>query len=448
MGNKSHILDFSAKARLTDSKKESRPLPVLVQQALDVCHGSLDQHIQNLFEQADDFLFDMSENGYNNAHFDAMRMLRLKKEGLIKQFQRELNTSFEENLGKTEGADYDDQEQALSFENIALVGDSELEEGIAIDGIVKKAHLENLDELEKIRIRLDTIVTNQSITSENNPFEPAFICGAFKNASLELDIDIESLLVVYKLFERMVVSELSDTYEQVNQFFVDKGVLPDLKIATRKKKSSKSSGASTNKVSPDVSAQESIIDGLMAEQGTELAGGISVESSNQADQVLSLMQGLLAQHRGTQGRPNKSGQEQGVNFQPIDTSQLVSALTDLQATHSLQQFPRQNVVSGLRSSLAAPLQAPSTALESGALGQFNDDMIDIVSMLFDFILDDENVHSEIKALIARLQIPMLKVGLVDRTFFANKKHPARILLNEIARTGISWSPGELDSKRY
>ena len=73
-------------------------------------------------------------------------------------------------------------------------------------------------------------------------------------------------------------------------------------------------------------------------------------------------------------------------------------------------------------------------------------MIDIVTMLFDFILDDDNLQSEVKAVISRLQIPILKVGLIDKTFFSNRKHSARLLLNELAHTGVSWDPEDKSSE--
>jgi len=57
-------------------------------------------------------------------------------------------------------------------------------------------------------------------------------------------------------------------------------------------------------------------------------------------------------------------------------------------------------------------------------------------MLFEFILDDENLPAVAKAEIARLQIPMLKVAVTDREFFSTQGHPARVLLNVLAKAGI------------
>ena len=60
-------------------------------------------------------------------------------------------------------------------------------------------------------------------------------------------------------------------------------------------------------------------------------------------------------------------------------------------------------------------------------------------MLFDYILDDRNLAIPMKALIGRLQIPIVKLGIIDKSFFENSGHPARQLLNELSSAGIGWS---------
>ena len=60
-------------------------------------------------------------------------------------------------------------------------------------------------------------------------------------------------------------------------------------------------------------------------------------------------------------------------------------------------------------------------------------------MLFEYILDDRNLPDPMKALLSRLQIPMLKVAILDSVFFASKNHPARRLLNNLARASVGWA---------
>ena len=64
--------------------------------------------------------------------------------------------------------------------------------------------------------------------------------------------------------------------------------------------------------------------------------------------------------------------------------------------------------------------------------------IDIVAMLFDFIFDDAHVPVAIKALLSRLQIPVLKVAMLNPGFFADRQHPTRRFLGSISGISIRW----------
>jgi len=66
--------------------------------------------------------------------------------------------------------------------------------------------------------------------------------------------------------------------------------------------------------------------------------------------------------------------------------------------------------------------------------------IELVAMLFDFIFETKDLPDGIKALLARLQIPVLKAAMLDGAFFAKKSHPARLLVNALAEAGLGWSP--------
>ena len=64
----------------------------------------------------------------------------------------------------------------------------------------------------------------------------------------------------------------------------------------------------------------------------------------------------------------------------------------------------------------------------GSMGRTDEDTVNLVGMLFDYILNDRNLAIPMKALIGRLQIPMLKVAILDKTFFSRTSHPARQLV--------------------
>jgi hypothetical protein len=74
--------------------------------------------------------------------------------------------------------------------------------------------------------------------------------------------------------------------------------------------------------------------------------------------------------------------------------------------------------------------------------------IEIVGMLFENVLHDNQVPAEIKAVLSRLQIPVLKVALTDADFFASGAHPARRLIDRLASTAVGWEPYGDENKSY
>lgn len=93
----------------------------------------------------------------------------------------------------------------------------------------------------------------------------------------------------------------------------------------------------------------------------------------------------------------------------------------------------------MRNALLSMPQIGQAASGKVAIGRSDDDTIDVISMLFEFILDDPGLSDAMRALLARLQIPMLKVAILDKSFFSRKDHPARRLLNAMAQAAIGWT---------
>ena len=65
--------------------------------------------------------------------------------------------------------------------------------------------------------------------------------------------------------------------------------------------------------------------------------------------------------------------------------------------------------------------------------------IDVIALLFDYIFRDDSIPRSLRELFGRLQVPILKAALIDRAFFADRKHPARRLLDHLAAAAIGAS---------
>ncbi|WP_269533412.1 DUF1631 family protein [Chitinimonas sp. BJYL2] len=63
-------------------------------------------------------------------------------------------------------------------------------------------------------------------------------------------------------------------------------------------------------------------------------------------------------------------------------------------------------------------------------------IIDVVAMLFEFILRDDQVPAEVRAQLGRLQFLVLKIALMDPAMFTQHHHPARVLVNRIGSISV------------
>ncbi len=93
---------------------------------------------------------------------------------------------------------------------------------------------------------------------------------------------------------------------------------------------------------------------------------------------------------------------------------------------------QQDMHNVLRDLQESPLGAKANQLEAMT--------IELVAMLFDFIFETKDLPDSIKALIGRLQMPVLRAAMLDGAFFSKKSHPSRLLVNALAHAGIGWSP--------
>ena len=120
---------------------------------------------------------------------------------------------------------------------------------------------------------------------------------------------------------------------------------------------------------------------------------------------------------------------------------VINQLTHLQhgdpqaACEELASFD----VSGIHTGTVNMLRDLKQTNVANSIGEMDSMMFDVVAMMFDFILEDKKIPAPMKALIGRLQIPMLKVAILDKAFFARKFHPARKFLNSIADAAVGWS---------
>ncbi|WP_250658685.1 DUF1631 family protein [Alkalimarinus coralli] len=71
--------------------------------------------------------------------------------------------------------------------------------------------------------------------------------------------------------------------------------------------------------------------------------------------------------------------------------------------------------------------------QEAQLGEKENELIDITDRLFDTILEHIGISGVLKKWLKKLKLSVLKVVLLDDTFFSNHHHPARQVVNQLAK---------------
>jgi hypothetical protein len=84
------------------------------------------------------------------------------------------------------------------------------------------------------------------------------------------------------------------------------------------------------------------------------------------------------------------------------------------------------------------IKAHREELMQASSGKLDHMVIDVVGSLFDQILSDAKVPPQMARQIARLQLPVLRVALVDSGFFSSRRHPVRRFVNRLASLACAF----------
>ena len=392
-------------------------LPVVLLQVRDKAAQQLKEALQTLFDNADDTLFEMADRAHNNTEqnifFEAMRDLRLKRKSIERGF---LDKFFEAFLRLGQ---YEVNEPLIvppvSFDKLALVHNDDLERTVAVEAMVSKVLSRDGFALGQLTTRLNTLIPKR-LSDEANPMGPAVLCDFFLQAGRSLGVEIKVKLIIFKLFEKYVLADADQLYAEANQLLIDNGILPELKAAPARRAADRATAS------------------VRLTQGAEevLSTRASQKLEQDVQEVFAALQELLLLVRGRVTPSNEANSE----TKPISSQDLLRLLSHMQ-----QYVPTPDAQDDfdLRNQLDQLLARVS--MRSGkfrVVAVMDEDVINLIAMLFEFILDDCNLPDSLKALIGRLQIPMLKVAVLDKSFFSRGTHPARRLLNEIASAALGW----------
>jgi len=379
----------------------------LLQRCRDLALSHLDAALDAMLEKADERLAEeLSKTQAREKQKLLMAtrdVVRTRSQELQKQFHQRFLAEFQQRANKARqlGGSFDDAD--IDHAGLSLVDEEDLEETIRFDELAEKLRRSCDDEVNALDQRVGVLVGDADLEADANPLGPKAVCDAFKQSCQRSAEDGAVRAVLLRLFEAHMNEAIVPMYEALNDLLVQNAILPKIRYGGPKKDrkaKGKKDGDSADNGEQDLFA---MLQKLAANQGGDAAGGSGVGGA-------PLIQGVELLNSLTQL------QLDGLAALAASGGQLPSGAEPAAPTNVLHELKASQVGAGM--------------------GQVDAMTLDVVAMLFDQLFDDPKIPLGAKGLIGRMQIPVLKVAIADKTFFKKKDHEARLLLDTLGEIAI------------
>ena len=291
--------------------------------------------------------------------------------------------------------------------DLCLVDNTILEQKLAWQAAARQMEMcEQVQNLYNCESRLQDFIPSDST---HLPIGSMALCEAFASALTPLNIDLDTAQEFLSLFAKHVKFTAAQMWQQADTDLAKMG----LELNTPKISSYTETVANTN---PQKNTNQDATD-----SDTDLVNQI-------AQQVVSRVESMIGQQF------NKTLNETGADSFIISatnypTQDLASTLTSIQDELSEQTSSISNLSESIKHALI------NRGITQN-LSPRQEDLINLVGLLFEYIIDDHELPDIIKKIIGLLQIPVLKLALIDQDFLSNREHPGRQLLNDMTSAGM------------
>jgi hypothetical protein len=415
---------------------------------------------------------------------DARATLTTERKTLMAEFERRLRQRIDEKIAGKEEAKADFS--TVDISNLTLVDTQVMDESVITGNITRV--VENLcyDELQTLNRGIGHLMGRPDLETDGNPLAPEGIVTAFADALKSQKSEERVKFQILKELNQGSLSDLNAIYQDLNKHLVQLHVVPGARTSIvnpgggERQRGGAARPDSRQPVPPpevDVMAMfrrmfasgQAPMPQFAPPAGSAAVPPFGMPPGGAAPEPSFGMPGPPSTGAPAAGHGEGSLEFPSIEFGgagPMVPSRYIPS--GPLATTAAGYVPGAPIITTpMLGEGLARLQAGETGFDLGAgavqfsgiptgmqnvlrdlqespLGQKANQLesmtIEMVAMLFDFIFETRDLHDGIKALLARLQIPVLKAAMLDGAFFARKTHPSRVLVNALAEAGLGWSP--------
>ncbi|HRH79753.1 MAG TPA: DUF1631 domain-containing protein [Thiobacillaceae bacterium] len=340
-----------------------------------------------------------------------------------------------------------DRGDELDMSQLSLVEPEDLEESLAASNIAHAIGNICGEELFGLSKRMGVLLDDPELRFGDNPIGPEVIGAAVMDALREHTEQVKLRLALVPLIGKHLPKQVRDIYQDINRDLIERGVLPTIRVGLKRPQHA------------SAAAPDSLREGGAGDAAPGGQPGAGQDLLAVLQHMLDLNAGGASPAFAMPGLPGRQPMPQslremfaqsgeGAAAAPGATAQSPAAAAFLQNLTNLQRgqtgvFPNPRLAAEqITNGQVNVLRELRSHAAGEGMGQMDVMVLDIVAMVFDYILDDSRIPDAMKALIGRLQIPVLKVAMLDRAFFSQKQHIVRRLLDTLADAAMGWDPQE------
>ena len=316
-------------------------------------------------------------------------------------------------------------------QDISLVSFEEMENKVLTTNLSNALEVNNADQLVALNIRIGHVLRRTPISVSQNPFRPELFVTAVIQAWQEFDTNKETQNLVLRLLQPDSFLHLDSVYRGLNDALVERGILADIESAKREDKK-----RFTRTRPNDLEIQDPYLENKLrnifstAKYVEKKEPEVSINSTHAADHEYDLAQGRAYLGDKNTWSDAPIGENSAAKPETITIDrEFFDYLTGLQRTKVVDEAHPDRL----------HLRQISQHASVGELTHIDQNTIELLARIFDYVFSDPSIPIEIKNLIGQLQIPTLKVALMDKDFFFKDSHPARVLIDTLAKSSVFFS---------
>jgi hypothetical protein len=410
----------------------------VLEQLLNTASDELERQLSATLADFEQQLFRMSEHARNPAlqagYMQTLRTLRMRSSDLVPRFMAGLEANLA-SIGRAAQRPAPVEAPPVSFMHLSLVDDSEMDESAVLREIASRQEARASLPLHLLGQRFGVMAGSAAFDAERMPLGPRALCAVMRESCESLQLPLESRLLLYRQFDRRVMSEYPQLLEMLNATVVANGILPSLSfipIRARPTSQAEAAAAAEGAKASDKSRRRRTSDRDQPRTHTAWLGQAASDTAGVDDgAAFDLLQQLLSGRRELIGklRPEK----RHGNRQQLQTSEVVDALGGMRDAASGGSM--RNLLDIKQALLA---QVRQDRGHGASFSPQDSDTFELLDMLYAQIEREVRPEAAAAPLLRKLQLPLLRVALQDRGFFVRAQHPARQLLNAVAESGARW----------